>query len=121
MIENGIRLVSYEHQRQLPQVKSTDYMMAIWLQTYINDKQADDLLYHNQGIITECPRSNFFIVTSDDRVITPRDNILKGITRMKVVMLASKSLPMEERNLSIDEILLQRRHSSPVPPNRLFR
>jgi D-alanine transaminase/branched-chain amino acid aminotransferase len=103
MKENGIKLASYEHQRQLPQVKSTDYIMSIWLQEYLKEQQADDLLYYSNGTITESPRSNFFIVSNEDRVITPADQILKGITRKKVIELASSQFTIEERRVTKEE------------------
>jgi len=104
MQDNGMHLLLHGHQRQLPQVKSTDYMMSIWLQPLLKENQADDFLYHNNGIITECPRSNFFMVSHEGKIVTPANNILKGITRMKVLMLASNHFPVEERDIHIDEL-----------------
>jgi len=104
MQDNGMHLLLHAHQRQLPQVKSTDYMMSIWLQPLLKENQADDFLYHNNGIITECPRSNFFMVLHEGKIVTPANNILKGITRMKVLMLASNHFPVEERDIHIDEL-----------------
>lgn len=83
--ERGIRLVTYQHQRQLSQVKTIDYVMAIHLQPFIKKNNANDVLYHNQTEICECPRSNFFIVTQKDEVLTPSKNILKGITRKRIL------------------------------------
>jgi len=104
MQDNGMHLLLHAHQRQLPQVKSTDYMMSIWLQPLLKENQADDFLYHNNGIITECPRSNFFMVSPEGKIVTPANNILKGITRMKVLMLASNYFQVEERDIHIDEL-----------------
>ena len=84
----GIKLITFQHQRQLPQVKTIDYLMAIHLQNFIKKNNADDVLYFNENEITECPRSNFFIVTKNDEVITPAKNILKGITRKKILDFA---------------------------------
>jgi len=81
----GIRLFTYQHQRQLPQVKTLDYLMAIRLQSFIKENHADDVLYYNENEICECPRSNFFIVTKKDEIITPSKNVLKGITRKKIL------------------------------------
>lgn len=83
--ENGISLATFEHQRQLPHIKTTDYLFAIYLQRFLNEKKAEEVLYHNQSEITECPRANFFIVTQNNEVITPSKNVLKGITRKKVL------------------------------------
>ena len=83
--DKGIKLITYKHQRQLPKVKTIDYLMAIRLQNFIKENNADDVLYYNEKEITECPRSNFFIVTKNDEVITPLENVLKGITRKKIL------------------------------------
>lgn len=102
--EKGIRLITYPHIRQMPDIKTIDYLMAIWLQPYIRDKNADDVLYQRDGLVSECPRSNFFIVTKDDKVITPAENILKGVIRGKVLALARQIGPIEERPVSLDDI-----------------
>jgi branched-chain amino acid aminotransferase len=99
-----IRLISYPHQRQLPDVKTIDYVMAIHLQPTIRERGAFDVLYHNNGVITECPRCNFFLVTSDDVLVTPVRNILKGITRMKVLGFAYANSKAEERDIPLSEI-----------------
>ena len=100
----GIRLVSYEHQRQLPAVKTIDYMMAIWLKPYIEQNNADDLLYHKAGNVTESPRSNFFIVTQEKKIITPKANILKGINRKYVARVAATQFDFEERDVTLEEV-----------------
>jgi branched-chain amino acid aminotransferase len=99
-----IRLITYSHQRQLPDVKTIDYLMAIHLQPYIRERNAFDVLYHHNSIITECPRCNFFLVTADGTLTTPAANMLKGITRKKVLALARDLLPTSERDLHLDEL-----------------
>jgi len=103
-LKKGIRLVTYEHQRQLPHVKTIDYLMAIWLQPFIKQNNADDVLYHQNGIVSECPRSNFFIVTNENRIVTPSKYILKGIVRTKLIEAAKTNFEVEERELSLEEI-----------------
>jgi branched-chain amino acid aminotransferase len=102
LFDKGMSLISYEHQRQLPHVKTIDYLQAILLQSYISENHADDVLYHNQTEIGECPRSNFFLVTSDKRVLTPLKNILKGITRKKILELTGFNI--EESILKLDDL-----------------
>ena len=102
--KKGIKLVMFQHQRQLPQVKSIDYLMAIWLQPFVKQNNADDVLYHQNGIVTECPRSNFFIVTKDETLVTPSENILNGVMRSKIIEVAKTKFKVEEREVSTDEI-----------------
>jgi len=101
----GIHLLSYPFQRQLSHVKTTDYLMAIWLQPWLKEIGGDDILYHQEGFVTECPRSNFFIVTQDGTLVTPDRNMLKGITRKKVIRLSKEmGLLVEERDIHFKEI-----------------
>ena len=103
--EKGLSVITYEHQRQLPHIKSINYLMAVWLQPLLKEKQADDLLYYNKESITELPRSNVFIVTADNKLITPAHNVLYGITRKNIIKLAGDIMPVEERNISANELL----------------
>ena len=101
----GIYLLTYPFQRQLPHIKTTDYLMAIWLQPWLKERGGDDILYHQDGIITECPRSNFFIVTQEGNLATPGCNMLKGITRKKVIQLAKNmDIIVEEKDIHLKEI-----------------
>jgi len=102
--KNGIKLLTCQHQRQLPHIKTIDYLMAIWLQPLRKQNSADDILYYNDGFISECPRSNFFLVTTDNRIVTPTQNILAGITRKKVLEIARNHYEVEERKVLIEEV-----------------
>jgi D-alanine transaminase/branched-chain amino acid aminotransferase len=100
--EKGIRVITYEHQRQLPQVKTIDYLKAIYLQPHIKAHQANDVLYYNQGLVTECPRANFFIVNNNEEVITPGNHVLRGITREK--LLGMEGFRVKEGNISLADL-----------------
>ena len=105
-LQPGIHLVTYEHQRQLPHVKTIDYLMAVWLQDYIREHGATDVLYQQQGHITECPRANFFIVNKENELVTPAQYILPGITRKKILELAGRKMVIRESAISSDDLLL---------------
>lgn len=102
--EEGIKLMSFEHQRQLPTVKTIDYLMSVWLQPQLKEKKADDILYHLKGRVSECPRSNIFLFTKNEKLITPADGILKGITRKKIIDLAKKHFDVEEKEIFMKDI-----------------
>ncbi len=88
IFKKGIKLITYSHQRQLPEVKTIDYLMAIYYQPLLRENDANEILYHQNGMVTECPRANFFIVTKEDKIITPASGVLKGVTRMKIKKLS---------------------------------
>ncbi len=100
----GVKIISEEYQRDLPEVKSTNYLMGIWLQKKLKENNASDVLYHLNGNVTEFPRANIFIVNRDETIITPAQNILKGITRMKLLELIKNKYKAEERPIHLDEV-----------------
>jgi D-alanine transaminase/branched-chain amino acid aminotransferase len=102
---SGIALMTYEHQRQLPGVKTIDYLMAVSLQGLMQSKGAQDILYHTHGVVSECPRANFFIVNKEGVLQTPLNNILEGVTRKKILEIAKmQELPAEVTMLTLDDV-----------------
>lgn len=104
VFEKGFKVITYEHVRELPEIKSINYITGIVLQQKLLAAGADDALYYKDGEVSEFPRSNFFIVMKDNRVITPSKNILKGITRAKTLELARKYFTAEEGTVTLDDI-----------------
>lgn len=102
--EKGLSIITYEHQRELPHIKSINYQVAVWLQPLLQQQQADDVLYYKNNIVTEFPRSNLFMVTADNKLVTPKNNILPGVTRKNVLSIASDMMPEEERDITVFEL-----------------
>lgn len=102
--ESGIRIMTYTYQRDLPAVKSINYLMGIWLQKQLTAKGLDDVLYTQNGIISEFPRANIFIITPEGTLVTPAHNVLAGITRKKILGFAGALLPVETRDVPVSEL-----------------
>jgi len=99
--ERGVKLVTEEYVRPLSSIKTTNYTFPVWLSAKWKEQAAEDVLYHCAGNISESSRSNIFMVKSGI-VATPKSNILLGITRQNVLILAGD---VEERDISLTEIL----------------
>lgn len=100
----GLHLFTHDYQRELPEVKSINYLTGIRLLPSQKEKGADDVLYHDKGWIRESARSNFLMLTQDDVLVTPSEQILMGVTRKKVLEAAAGQLQVEERNISLQEL-----------------
>jgi D-alanine transaminase/branched-chain amino acid aminotransferase len=102
---NPFILMSHPFQRQLPQVKTTDYLMAIYLQPQLKAFGGQDILYTHEGMIRECPRSNFFLISEQGHIVTAKDQVLKGITRKNILEEATANgITVEERPIALEEI-----------------
>ena len=99
----GAKVITVNYQRELPHVKSINYLNAIRLEPLKREKKAFDILYHSQNGITECPRNNFFAFFGDT-LVTPSEHILYGITRKLILQLAAKQFQVEERTLGLNEL-----------------
>ncbi|MEJ7685466.1 MAG: aminotransferase class IV [Segetibacter sp.] len=102
--DKGLKIILYEYFRDLPNAKSINYLIGVYLQDKVQQQKADDVLYYKDGYILEFPRSNVFIVTKDHTVVTPAENVLHGITRMKVLEIAGEKYRVEERAITVDEL-----------------
>ncbi len=104
MSEKGISILTHEYQRQFSNAKTLDYLQAIWLQPILKEKKADDVLYYSDGLLRECPRANIFIVTKDQKVLTPESGMLKGVTRKHVLEISGAMYVTEARDVSLEEL-----------------
>lgn len=100
---DGCSLTVSEHQRQFPQSKTTNYIQAVTLQESRKAAGALEILYVSQNKVLECATSNFFIV-KNGIIITPKDNILFGITRKVTMSVAQPLFTVEEREITLEEL-----------------
>ena len=59
--ENGIKVITHDYVRDLPEIKSIDYKHLMILQTDIKAAKATDVLFYKRGYISELSRSNVFL------------------------------------------------------------
>ncbi|MEY2904127.1 MAG: hypothetical protein RJA52_143 [Bacteroidota bacterium] len=90
LYEKGIKLILNEYTRELPEVKTINYLNGIRLLGELKRKNAHEPLYHYGGLLRETVRSNVFVVDSEGVMHTPNEGILMGITRKKIIELAPK-------------------------------
>lgn len=100
----GMHLMSLEYLRELPEIKSLNYMVPIIHRPKMLEIGADDYLYHKNGYISELSRSNIFVVVNQ-KIITPSTNILHGITRKHILKIAGYNWKVEEREVSLGEAM----------------
>jgi len=106
LFKNGVKLAKVNRGRDMAEIKTTNYIAAV---KNINERQKKEnffeIIYVSNGLVLEASTSNFFAFIGD-KLVAPKDNILKGITRNLVIKLAKKKFEVEERELKMDELKL---------------
>ncbi|MFO7613147.1 MAG: aminotransferase class IV [Bacteroidales bacterium] len=99
----GVKLILLDYVRYMPEVKTTFYFPSIALFPRMKEAGAIEVLYHHSGLISETTRANIFLV-KNGVLATPGAGILKGITRKHVLSVANDLLPVEEREVRLEEL-----------------
>ncbi|WP_159477180.1 aminotransferase class IV [Dyadobacter sp. 3J3] len=99
----GIKVLPYQYVRDLPEIKTTNYVHMVLMAEDMKKQGASDLLFHKDGEISELTRSNFFLFKGDT-LITSNNNILNGITRRAVLELAEPHFKIEIRPVLYSEL-----------------
>lgn len=102
----GYRLITTRLQRETPEAKTSNYTSAVRALKEAARLGADDALFVNEhGHVQEATRSNFFLFHGDT-LVTPRAEVLMGITRVVVLGLARGRFAIEERPILLAELAL---------------
>lgn len=104
LFREGVSLDTKEHLRELPEIKSLNYLTAIGLHNPAQGAQPLEVLYTWQGRVLEATMSNFFMVQGDT-VVTPRRDVLLGTTRNLVLELAKGAFQTAERDIFASELV----------------
>ncbi len=101
----GAKLLSHEYVRSMPTIKTTNYLMAVYLNEKVKSQDAIEPLYYSKTSVSECSRSNIFGVFNE-KLVTPDKNILLGISRNQVIKLAGNlGYRVEQRDIPLGELL----------------
>ena len=103
----GVKIISREFERAFPHAKSLNYLTAVNVLSEAKKENAIEVLYLDRNRhILEGTTSNFFAVVGG-KLITPKEGILRGITRAVVIELARKlKIPVIESDLLYSQIEL---------------
>ena len=104
-IKKWLKLITTHDIRPYPAIKSTSYIASILWNIYAKQKGFDDVLFVNaNGDILEGSGFNFFII-KNDTFVTPKENILDGITAQKTIKIIEKLwYKIERRKINLLDI-----------------
>jgi len=114
--EKGTKLATYNFKREMPEFKTTNYIQAVNLQNWRREEKAIEILYVYDGEVLECATSNIFLVKGE-KIITPAENMLKGITRKAVMEMrqVEERVVLESELKEADEVFITSSFKDIVP------
>ena len=101
-LETGCTVTVVDYHRDLAEIKSINYIKTVLLQKARKEKGALEIVYTANGKLLEGGGSNVFIVKGGV-LITPKDEIVLGITRKAVLDVVKDQISVEEREISVEE------------------
>lgn len=100
----GIKAVTVQTERYIPLAKTINYIPALLALKQAKAAGAAEALYVNrQGHILEGTTTNLFIFAGQ-QLITPKDDILPGVTRNVVLQLAQRNFDVVQRPITFDDV-----------------
>lgn len=99
----GIKVITVQTQRLIPKAKSLNYISAIMALQQAKQVDAIEALYVNEHHVLEGTTTNFFVFR-DHKLITPKENILHGITREIVLELAKNRYEIVEQPIYYSDL-----------------
>ena len=101
-VDKKASLVTYKYTRPEATIKSLNYYTSVKQQSRLKQFKAIDVLYYD-SYITEASRSNIFFIKKN-KLITPKQGILKGITRSIILDIAKDLFEVEITDIRIDDL-----------------
>ena len=102
--EKGAKLLTYPYRREMPEHKTINYITGVKLQDWRKTEGAVEILFIDGGEVLECATSNICIV-KNGTIITPAENVLKGITLKAVLELAEAAgYKIEKRIVDMEDL-----------------
>ncbi len=104
LYQTGVGIILTEFQRHLPEIKTLNYITAIQNQKRKETENALEIVYYWEGFLLEGATGNIFIV-KNNRVITPKEDILPGTVRNFVIeLLRENGTTVEMRKVKLSEL-----------------
>jgi branched-chain amino acid aminotransferase len=102
--ENGVKAKSIRYERQFAEAKTTNYIEAIKILSENKDNGITEVIYYNDSQVFEGGGCNVFAVI-DNKLVTPKSNIVEGITRNVLLEILKLDIPIEVRDFTYDEMV----------------
>ncbi len=102
--EHGVKAIAVNYKRQYPEAKHTHYVEAIKQLDKVSDNVIDEVIYYDESQVFEGAGCNLFAVI-DNVLITPKSNIVAGVTRNVLLEILKLDIPIQIKDLTFTDLL----------------
>lgn len=102
--KKGTGIMTVKFHRYIPEAKTNNYIEGM-KQTQIAERiGAIEPVFYDDTQVFEGSNSNIFAVINN-KLVTPKSNILQGITRAVLLEILKLDMPIEARDFTLEELL----------------
>jgi branched-subunit amino acid aminotransferase/4-amino-4-deoxychorismate lyase len=102
---DGIGITTVRFDRYMPHAKSNNYIEGVRQTQLAEQMGAVEPLYYSDEQVFEGSNSNVFAVI-DNILVTPKSNILEGVTRRVLLEILYLDIPIEVRDFSLENFMV---------------
>ena len=103
--EDGVKVITYPLERSLPDAKVISYIPAALALKKAKETNAVEAIYINRKMeALEGTTSNLFAFFGNT-LVTPKEGVLKGITRQAILAIAQNMYKTEEKPIPLNHLL----------------
>ncbi|OEK06447.1 aminotransferase class IV [Roseivirga misakiensis] len=103
LYQKGGSLMLQAYTRDNPLVKSTNYANALAVQSRWQEEGHIDVLYHQNGLVSEVSRSNIYYF-KEGKLYTNDDGVLLGVTRKNVLKCAQEIFKIQLGPIYLEDL-----------------
>ncbi|MGD9694287.1 MAG: aminotransferase class IV [Thermoleophilia bacterium] len=100
----GVAVITHRNVREIPEAKTTDYLVAVTLIPRMAEAGAAEALFHDGERVLEGARSGLALVTAAGVLVTAAAGVLDSVTRRNLLPLARRAMPVEVRDIPLTEL-----------------
>ena len=104
LFENGGKLITREHVREVPEAKTTNYVTMLQHKPLLAEEDALDLLYHRDGRLYEAASASVYAVR-DGRILAPEGDVLWGTVGSWLLDRARERYEVVTGPVALDDVL----------------
>jgi len=125
IFEKGVSVVTFPYNREIPNIKTTNYLKVLINQKNRIKSKAFETLYVNNGRLYEGSTANVFII-KNKKIYTPKEGVLPGTTRnLLIKLLKEENIKVYEENITekqlfnADEVFLTATNKNILPVTKI--